>query len=85
MADNATAHQQILKYLKKHSAAGNTLEEIARWWLMRHQVRESVDAVREALTQLKAKKLIVERVGVDGRVLYFSHTGVRAEGDSDNL
>ncbi len=71
MEKEGTVTQHILKYLTANPGAGDTLEGIAKWWVMRQQLNDSVDAVQTALESLMTTGLIVERKAPDGRVLYF--------------
>jgi len=67
----------ILAYLLKHPRAGDTLEGIARWWIMHQRLSESVETIQQAIEQLKDKGLIAARKCPDGRtryVLWTSHT-----------
>jgi hypothetical protein len=45
--------QLILTYLKQNAEAGDTLEGIARWWVMRQNISHSVNQVQQALETLK--------------------------------
>jgi predicted transcriptional regulator len=71
--------QHILQYLKEHPEAGDTLEGIAKWWVMLQQLNNSVDAVQTALQSLTTKGLIVERKGPDGRAIYLASRGNQRE------
>ena len=71
--------QHILQYLKEHPEAGDTLEGIAKWWVLLQQVNNSVDAVQTALQSLTTNGLIVERKGPDGRAVYLARQGSRLE------
>ena len=62
---------RIFEYLQKHKQAGDTLEGVARWWMMNQQVSNSLTEVQEALEQLKAQGVISVRKSPDGRTLYF--------------
>lgn len=42
----------ILGYLAEHPQAMDTLEGIAEWWLMRHQVYVNVATLARALSRL---------------------------------
>jgi hypothetical protein len=61
--------QQIQDYLERRPQAGDTLEGIARWWLLRQQVNESVEEVKQALAILKSRNVIVEQ-NLAGRTIY---------------
>lgn len=70
--------QQILGYLKGHGLAGDTVEGIAKWWLMRHRVEESVLLIKRTLEVLKTKGIILERRLPDGNCLYsLNHLGIK--------
>ena len=62
--------QQILKYLAAHPQACDTVEGVAKWWVMSQQVAETVLAVRGALGRLKQKGLVEEHRSADGQTLY---------------
>lgn len=62
---------RIVEYLRKHKQAGDTLEGVARWWMMNQQVSDSLTEVQEALEQLNAQGVVAMRKGPDGRTLYF--------------
>lgn len=65
----------ILAHLLENPQACDTVEGIARWWLVSQQVSHSVMAVKEALGQLKAEGLIVERE-TGGGVPVYSASGI---------
>ena len=60
----------ISEYLQKHTHAGDTLEGIAKWWVMSQQLEVSVTTVQEALAHLEATGDVVEKRGADGRTRY---------------
>lgn len=68
---NDEVAEQILEYLRGHPHACDTLEGIARWWIMDQRLCESVLIVQQALGWLKAKRLVLERTMPDGRTLYY--------------
>ncbi len=53
----------ILRYLRKHSEAGDTLKGISRWWLNIEKMEITVDDVSSVLETLikerKVKRLII--------------------------
>jgi hypothetical protein len=61
--------QQIQEYLELRPQAGDTLEGIANWWLLRQQVNESVEEIKRALAILKTRNVIVEQKWA-GRTIY---------------
>jgi hypothetical protein len=60
----------ILAYLAEHPKAQDTLEGIVEWWLLEQEIKRRTAMVQEALTELLAKGLVVERKGRDGRMHY---------------
>ena len=61
---------QILAYLRRHRRAQDTLEGIAEWWMLEQRIRHVITEVKEALAELVARGMVVERIGRDGRVHY---------------
>ncbi|HUI06073.1 MAG TPA: hypothetical protein VL486_03610 [Verrucomicrobiae bacterium] len=53
--------QAILAYLLEHPAAEDTLEGIAEWWLLQHNIKRQTDEVKTALAALVASGLVIER------------------------
>ncbi len=49
----------ILNYLVKHPDAKDTLEGVARWWILREQIEQSVEKVSQTLTDLVAQEFII--------------------------
>lgn len=62
--------QKILEYLKQRPQACDTLEGVARWWMMSQQLSEAVEQIQQVLEQLRATGQIKERLGADGRIVY---------------
>jgi hypothetical protein len=69
MAEEQKLAQQIQEYLELRPQAGDTLEGIANWWLLRQQVNESVEEIKRALAMLKTRNVIVEQKWA-GRTIY---------------
>ena len=65
----------IFDYLHQHPEAGDTLEGIARWWVLRQQLDETIQQVQGALRELKARGLVVECRTPDRRTFYFACDG----------
>lgn len=61
---------EIVDYLQTHQQAGDTLDGIAKWWLMSNRVDESVIRVKRILDSLKTKGLVYERRLPDGKSFY---------------
>lgn len=70
MTDIDAIAEQILRYLEANPEASDTLEGVAKWWLMRQRLTESIVLVQGALKVLEDKGLVVERRNVDGGLLY---------------
>jgi Fe2+ or Zn2+ uptake regulation protein len=62
--------QGILNYLRSHPEASDTLEGIAKWWLMRQRVSESTEVVQRVLERLRDQGLIRECRLAGGSTLY---------------
>ena len=60
----------IVEYLWKHPDAQNTLLGISQWWLPKEQMKSETITVAEALSDLVARELIVERKGTDSQSHY---------------
>ena len=61
---------QILNYLVEHPEAQDTLEGIVEWWLLERAIKSQTARVKEALSELVAKKLILEKKGPDSQIHY---------------
>jgi uncharacterized protein YigA (DUF484 family) len=55
----------VLGYLREHPEAMDTLEGIAEWWLMAHQVRTDVAMLERVLERLTQER-ILEQCGSGG-------------------
>ncbi len=62
--------QEILAYLSEHPDAQDTLEGVAEWWLLRQKVRHKSQKVKEVLSELTTKGLILEYKGKDRHTYY---------------
>lgn len=62
--------RDVLGYLVDNPEAQDTLEGIVEWWLLERKIESVTTKVREALTELAASGLILERKGPDSRVRY---------------
>lgn len=63
------AHE-VLVYLAEHPNSQDTLEGIVEWWMLEREIKRRTGLVREALVDLVAQGLILERRGSDSRVHY---------------
>lgn len=60
----------ILSYLSDNPDAGDTLEGIVEWWLLRQRIKFGTQTVADAVARLVAEGLIVEQKASDSRTLY---------------
>ena len=51
----------ILRYLSKNPDAGNTLEGIAEWWLLKERIDRGVTVIKRALSYLMLQGLVIEK------------------------
>ena len=61
---------EILAYLAENPDAGDTVEGIVEWWLLEQKIKRETDRVEEALAELVAKGLVLERKGENSRTYY---------------
>jgi Fe2+ or Zn2+ uptake regulation protein len=60
----------ILDYLWKHPDAQDTLSGITQWWLPEEKIKTRTATVKEALSDLVARGLVLERKGKDSQIHY---------------
>jgi hypothetical protein len=68
--DESKIGNEILAYLIENPKAQDTLEGIVRWWLLERQIKFQSAKVKEALSDLVARKLILEMRGSDSNIHY---------------
>jgi hypothetical protein len=68
--DLARLSAEILRYLESHRDAADTVEGIARWWIKRQRLEDTLRQVQWALDRLVADARIEVRVSPAGRTLY---------------
>jgi hypothetical protein len=61
---------QILTYLIEHPEAHDTLEGIVEWWLLERAIKFQTARVKEALSELVSKGLILEKKRSDSQTHY---------------
>ena len=61
---------EVLAYLVEHPQAQDTLEGIAKWWLLEQRIRDALADVEAALSELVAKGFLAARLCGDGRTYY---------------
>ena len=68
--DQRQAYQHILGYLLDNPDAGDTLEGIADWWLIKQRIRFETLTVAQAVAQLVNDGLVSAQQGPDSRIIY---------------
>ena len=62
--------KEILAFLVENPKAQDTLEGIVEWWLLERKIEFVTASVKEALSELVAKGLILEKKGLDSQTHY---------------
>jgi hypothetical protein len=62
--------EQLLRYLDLNPAAKDTKEGIAKWWIARQRIAESLKAVDAALALLIERGEVLETALADGTKVY---------------
>ena len=68
--DESKIGDEILAYLVDHPKAQDTLEGIVEWWLLEREIKFETARVKEALSELVDKGLILEKKGPDSQIHY---------------
>ena len=68
--DKSQIGNEILVYLVENPKAQDTLEGIVEWWLLERKIEFMTASVKEALSELVAKGLILEKKGPDSQIHY---------------
>jgi hypothetical protein len=63
------AHE-IMAYLAEHPNAQDTLEGIVQWWILERKIKYQKAMVQEAIRELVAKGLVLERRIGDSQCQY---------------
>jgi len=61
---------EILAYLVDYPKAQDTLEGIVEWWLLEQKIKYETSRVKEALADLVAMEVLLERKGPDSQIHY---------------
>jgi hypothetical protein len=61
---------KILEYLYDNQGAQDTLEGIVQWWLLERHIRQQYTLVREALSDLVNRGLIIEIKASNTNIFY---------------
>jgi Fe2+ or Zn2+ uptake regulation protein len=70
---------EILRYLRGHPHASDSVEGIAQWWIKRQRLEETLDQVQQALDRLVARSLVQSHTSAAGGTRY----SLRADRGSD--
>jgi hypothetical protein len=62
--------REILAYLVDHPDAQDTLEGIVRWWLPEQEIKCQIGKVKEVVSKLVKKELLLAHKSTDSRVHY---------------
>ena len=61
---------EILKYLAEHPGAQDTVEGVTEWWIYQQRIESHAAQVEQALADLVARGLLLERKARDARFHY---------------
>ncbi len=62
--------REILAYLAENPEARDTLEGVVQWWLLERKIKLQTGLVKEALSELVDKGLILESTNRESRAHY---------------
>jgi hypothetical protein len=62
--------RQILTHLIEQPSAGDTLEGVAEWWLLRQHIRKNLAGVQLALDWLVSEGYLVE-IAINGSLPFY--------------
>ncbi len=68
--DVAIVADAIRRYLSSRPNATETLEGVAKWWLLRQRYDDSLDVVQQALDCLEAQGEVLKMNMAGGQVIY---------------
>jgi hypothetical protein len=69
---------EILRYLREHPNASDNAEGIAKWWIKRQRLEETLEQVQAALDRLVARSLVEPHASPVGGTRYVLRPGARA-------
>lgn len=61
---------QILAYLSTHEGGQDTITGIAEWWLLEQRIQHVIIQVNQAVAELVASGLVLQRTGLDRQTHY---------------
>ena len=65
-----TLARHILRYLREHPEAQDTVEGIMMWWVSERAIKHWLPHVRKSLTALVSRGYLEKHTAADGRVFY---------------
>jgi hypothetical protein len=65
---------EILRYLREHPHASDNAEGIAKWWIKRQRLEETLERVQQALDRLVARSLVEPHPSAGGGIRYALRT-----------
>jgi hypothetical protein len=68
--NESSVEYEILAYLTSHPEAKDTLEGIARWWILEQRLLLQIQKVQEAIKALVEKELLVEEKRMGSEPVY---------------
>jgi len=57
--------EDILNYLMDHPEASDTVDGIARWWILEQRVKREMEEVKATLSDLARRGFVLERKSAD--------------------
>ena len=66
----AVVAKRIVRYLRIHPEAADTVRGIARWWLRRYEYEETDEMVEKALEQLLREGVVIQTMSRNGNIIY---------------
>ncbi|MCU0834352.1 MAG: MarR family transcriptional regulator [Chromatiaceae bacterium] len=61
---------EVLRYLRRHPGAADTVEGIAEWWIAKQRLEDTPGRVQAAVDRLVAQGLVESTGGAAGRLRY---------------
>lgn len=68
--DSSEITNEIMTYLANHPNAADTLDGVAKWWLLDRADKLQLGQVKQALDELVAKGLVAAQKGGDSKIVY---------------
>lgn len=68
--DSSEITSEIMTYLANHPNAADTLDGVAKWWLLDRADKLQLGQVKQALDELVAKGLVAAQKGGDSKIVY---------------